>query len=113
MAADRAGISSAPIVDGHTYLVDCGRACVTQFHKAGLSFASLRGIFLTHLHADHVADYFNYFMMASTTGRKNGDVIPGQLAVYGPGPTGGLPEPFGGALWGSRARRNPHRAPSP
>ena len=49
MAADRAGISSAPIVDGHTYLVDCGRACVTQFHKAGLSFASLRGIFLTHL----------------------------------------------------------------
>ncbi|MEX5275774.1 hypothetical protein [Kocuria sp. CPCC 205261] len=96
MAADRAGISSAPIVDGHTYLVDCGRACVTQSHKAGLSFASLRGIFLTHLHADPVADYFNYFMMASTTGRKNGDVIPGQLAVYGPGPAGGLPEPFGG-----------------
>ncbi|WP_367401858.1 hypothetical protein [Kocuria marina] len=96
MAADRAGISSAPIVDGHTYLVDCGRACVIQFHNAGLSFASLRGIFLTHLHADHVADYFNYFMMASTTGRKNGEVIPGQLAVYGPGPAGGLPEPFGG-----------------
>ena len=28
---DRAGISTALVVDGHTYLVDCGRSATTQY----------------------------------------------------------------------------------
>ncbi|WP_199809315.1 MULTISPECIES: MBL fold metallo-hydrolase [unclassified Streptomyces] len=88
----RAGISTALVVDGATYVIDCGRAAVTQYMRAGLDLASLSGIFITHLHADHVADYYNFFLL--------GDSAPAQLIgpvpVYGPGPAGGLPPKFGG-----------------
>jgi hypothetical protein len=36
----RMGISGALVVDGATYLVDCGRGSVTQFVHAGLSLSS-------------------------------------------------------------------------
>ncbi|MFJ6690531.1 hypothetical protein [Streptomyces sp. NPDC091294] len=38
----RAGISSALVVDGATYVVDCGRSAVTQYIRAGLTLASRR-----------------------------------------------------------------------
>ncbi|GAA0395511.1 MBL fold metallo-hydrolase [Streptomyces luteireticuli] len=93
--ADRAGISTALIVDGRIYLVDCGRASVTQFVKAGLAFDKVRAIFLTHLHIDHVADYYNYFVLGGND--PHGPLgAPGPVGVYGPGPAGGLPPVFGG-----------------
>jgi hypothetical protein len=57
IAADRTGTSTALVVDGKVYVVDCGRSSATQYRRAGLDFADLEGIFITHLHADHVADY--------------------------------------------------------
>ncbi|MFI6495529.1 MBL fold metallo-hydrolase, partial [Streptomyces sp. NPDC050564] len=58
--AGRYGISSALVVNGKTYVVDCGRGAVTQYMRAGLSMPSLAGIFLTHLHADHMVDYYSF-----------------------------------------------------
>ena len=52
----RAGTSSALIVDGVVYVIDCGRGSPTRFAESGLDFAALGGIFLTHLHVDHVGD---------------------------------------------------------
>lgn len=95
-ATERVGISTALVVDGKTYLIDCGRSSVTQYKRSGLHYREMAGVFLTHLHADHVADYYNYFMMAGTTGEKNGDVVPTGIPVYGPGSAGGLPEALGG-----------------
>ncbi len=94
-SADRAGISTALVVDGQVYLIDAGRASVTQYAKAGLSLGALRGIFLTHLHIDHIADYFNYFVLG---GYPDEGMIgaKGPVAVYGPGPAGGLLPKFGG-----------------
>jgi ribonuclease BN (tRNA processing enzyme) len=52
----RAGISSALVVDGRVFVVDCGRGSPTAFADAGLDFARLEAVFLTHLHADHIGD---------------------------------------------------------
>ena len=51
-----AGISSALIIDGRVFVVDCGRGSPSGFADAGMDFPRLEAVFLTHLHADHVAD---------------------------------------------------------
>jgi ribonuclease BN (tRNA processing enzyme) len=52
----RAGISSALVVDGRVFVIDSGRGSPTGFADAGLDFARLEAVFLTHLHADHIGD---------------------------------------------------------
>jgi ribonuclease BN (tRNA processing enzyme) len=54
--AGRAGISSALIVDGRVFVVDCGRGSPSACAEAGLDFRRLESVFLTHLHADHIGD---------------------------------------------------------
>ena len=90
------GAASALVVDGRTHVVDCGRASVTQFAAAGLRFDSIAGIFLTHLHADHIADYYNFFMLGGHIKNQAGDHIERQVPVFGPGAAGGLQPKFGG-----------------
>lgn len=90
------GAASALVVDGRTYVIDAGRSAVTQFAAAGLRFDSIAGIFLTHLHADHIADYYNFFMMGGHIKNQNGDHIERQVPVFGPGAAGGLQPKFGG-----------------
>ncbi|WP_265443449.1 MBL fold metallo-hydrolase [Flexivirga meconopsidis] len=105
--AYRAGISTALVVDGKTYLIDCGRASVTQYKKAGLKYASLEAIFLTHLHADHIADYYNYVMLSGLPSSIDKDMIAGPVKVWGPGPAGALRPAFGGAQVPTVAPANP------
>lgn len=80
--AARFGISSALVVNGKTYVVDCGRGSLSQYVRAGLTLPSLAGIFLTHLHSDHTVDYFSYPLLSATTGAFQ------STEVYGPGPAG-------------------------
>jgi ribonuclease BN (tRNA processing enzyme) len=54
--AGRGGTSSALIVDDRVFVVDCGRGSPSAFANAGLGFARLHAVFLTHLHADHTGD---------------------------------------------------------
>ncbi|MFJ8113957.1 MBL fold metallo-hydrolase [Streptomyces sp. NPDC096132] len=84
--ASRYGISQALVVNGRTYVVDCGRGAVSQYLRAGLSMPSLAGIFLTHLHADHVVDYYAFPMLAAGAAGAQGFRSP--VDVYGPGPAG-------------------------
>ncbi|MCT9082959.1 MBL fold metallo-hydrolase [Streptomyces fulvoviolaceus] len=92
--ANRYGISSALVVNGRTYVVDCGRGAVTQYLRAGLSMPSLAGIFLTHLHADHVVDFYSFPLLAAGASGDQGFQEP--VAVYGPGPAG-IPSTVAGA----------------
>lgn len=90
----RTGTSTVLTVEGFNYVVDAGRSSVTQYLNAGLRFSSLAGMFITHLHADHLADYYNYFLLEGGQGNGFGDRLPTTpLPVYGPGPAGGLPLP--------------------
>ncbi|WP_200952565.1 MBL fold metallo-hydrolase [Agromyces sp. Soil535] len=92
----RFGISSAIVVDGNVYIIDAGRGSVSQYKRADLALASLRGIFITHLHADHVGDYFNYFLLGGNANPNVTDSVPNSTPVFGPGPAGFLPPTFGG-----------------
>lgn len=100
----RVGISTALVVDGATYVIDCGRSAATQYVRSGLTLDSLAGIFITHLHADHIADYYNFFLLGGSVPNQEGDSLAGPVPVYGPGPAGGLPLKFGG---GDAATVNP------
>lgn len=96
IVADRTGISTAVVVEGRVYLVDCGRAAVTQYVRAGLRLENLASIFLTHLHADHIADLYNFFLLGGYVPQPLKDHLAPPVDLYGPGRAGGLQPPFGG-----------------
>ncbi len=56
---DRSGPAVAVIVNGHSYLVDCGPGIVRRAAAAsnagvpGLASSDLKTVFITHLHSDH------------------------------------------------------------
>ncbi|RCW45928.1 ribonuclease BN (tRNA processing enzyme) [Halopolyspora algeriensis] len=94
--SEREGIGSAVVVDGDVYLVDFGDGSGKRFKQAALvppemrtpggfwGEEMIRAMFLTHLHSDHVADYFDYFMLGWTNGLRS---RPSQqpIQVFGPG----------------------------
>jgi ribonuclease BN (tRNA processing enzyme) len=81
----RQGISSAVTVGDHTYVVDVGHGSYTQLHRAGIN--SIEGIFITHLHSDHIAELFTLPWL-----RHGGvNALPGPIPIYGPGRAGALP----------------------
>jgi len=84
----RRGISTAIIVDGHTYLVDCGHGVGLGLAEAGVHPTSLRGIFITHQHSDHVIDLNSIMVLGGLgfRGTKNRKV-----PVFGPGDREVLP----------------------
>jgi ribonuclease BN (tRNA processing enzyme) len=94
--SDRSGIASVVRVEGRNYQVDCGYASAWQYQRAGLKRQDLAGIFITHLHADHVNDYYNTIMLGALTGLPYLDVVPDTVPAYGPGPAGALPDKWGG-----------------
>ena len=85
--AGRGGISSAVVVDGRVFVVDCGRGCPSAFVSARLDFTRLEAVFLTHLHVDHLGDLPG--MILYPWGVR-GSVPP--LRVYGPSRPAELPE---------------------
>jgi ribonuclease BN (tRNA processing enzyme) len=86
----RTGISSALVVDGHVYLIDAGHGTVDQFVRAGLPITGLTGIFVTHLHSDHITDLYSLLWL--TTGGIG--TVGHPVDVHGPGRAGYLPAPF-------------------
>jgi len=89
----RSGISSALVVGGRTYVVDCGSGVTRQLRRSRL-LGGLHRVFLTHLHSDHTCDYFNLFLLGWPILQWNPPVH-----VFGPGPAGGaaaLPPDDGG-----------------
>jgi ribonuclease BN (tRNA processing enzyme) len=81
---DRAGASTAIVVNGTPYLIDFGPGVVRRSAAAyqkgvkGLSVVNLRVAFLTHLHSDHTAGYPDLILTPWSVGRSH------PLQVYGP-----------------------------
>lgn len=80
----RAQNSSAIVVDGRTYLVDCGYGAVRNLVAAGLGYAQIASIFLTHLHDDHTSDLPALISLQWTGSRTQ------PTDVYGPYGTASL-----------------------
>jgi ribonuclease BN (tRNA processing enzyme) len=88
--AGRGGISSALVVDGRVFVIDCGRGSPSSFANLGLDFARLEAVFLTHLHADHIGDLPG--MLLYPWGGRTGDDGPlPPIRVYGPSRPAALP----------------------
>ena len=84
---NKTGISSALKIGGDVYQIDCGLGSLNAFANAGLRFDELKSMFITHLHTDHIVDYFSFFLSGGYTASKG----KAPVTVYGPGPAGGLP----------------------
>jgi ribonuclease BN (tRNA processing enzyme) len=79
VTANRTQASSAVIVDGRPYLVDCGYGALKAAVQAGLTLGSISNVFITHLHDDHTAD-IAAFLALKWTGTQN----PGEATIHGP-----------------------------
>jgi len=88
--AGRGGISSAIIVDGRVFFIDCGRGCPSAFVDAGLDFTHLDAILLTHLHGDHTGDLAGMLLYPwGVRADDHGPLAP--IRVYGPSRPHALP----------------------
>ncbi|WP_221585913.1 MBL fold metallo-hydrolase [Microbacterium sp. G2-8] len=98
---DRSGISSAVVVGDAFYVVDLGHGAIGKMAEARLSTTTgpsarpldgLAGVFLTHMHSDHLAEFSSLII----NGIWNGITDPAApVPIYGPGDRGGLPPVLG------------------
>src|SRR5882757_4499789 len=64
------GISSALKIGSDVYQIDCGLGSLNAFTNAGFRFDDLKSMFITHLHTDHMVDYFSFFISGGYTASK-------------------------------------------
>lgn len=77
-SADRAGPATAIVVGDKTYIVDAGRGVVMRLVGAKLPLATIQGVFLTHLHSDHIDDLPDLYNTPWVMGRAK------PFELYGP-----------------------------
>lgn len=76
---DRFGPSTLVETDEVTVLFDAGRGAMQRLYQLGVSTADLEGIFLTHLHSDHVVGLVDLWLTGWVVNRREEP-----LMVYGP-----------------------------
>ena len=72
------------LVDDVPYVVDCGSGVADKLVLAGVPLPSLRHVFITHHHSDHVLDYGNLLLLAWATGLQS------PVDSWGPPPLVGM-----------------------
>lgn len=76
---NRAGPATLVRAGGKTYLFDAGRAVGLRLAAAGAAWSMLDGVFLTHLHSDHITD-----LNDAITGRWVTSLATNPLPLWGP-----------------------------
>ncbi|MGH8217448.1 MAG: MBL fold metallo-hydrolase [Steroidobacteraceae bacterium] len=61
--------ASALVVDGRSYLIDCGYGAVRQLVAANVGYLHIDTVFFTHLHDDHTGDLAALFTYQWTNGK--------------------------------------------
>ena len=75
---DRAGPSTAVIVNGKYFIVDAGRSVVLRLSALQQPMPQIAAVLLTHLHSDHTSGLPDLFNTGWVMGRKQ------PLQLYGP-----------------------------
>ncbi|KAF0804312.1 hypothetical protein A6D6_03149 [Alcanivorax xiamenensis] len=70
--------STALMIGDDLYLLDAGYGASLRLVQAGIPLARLKGVFITHLHSDHVLDYPSVLMNGWASGLKH------SVRVFGP-----------------------------
>jgi ribonuclease BN (tRNA processing enzyme) len=78
--ASRSAPAQAVIVGERAYVIDCGDGVARQLTLAKIPLDSIRGVFITHQHSDHTADYGNLLLLAWTAGLRT------RVDCFGPRP---------------------------
>jgi ribonuclease BN (tRNA processing enzyme) len=76
----RSSPSTLLLIKGVPHVVDCGYGTSRQLVAAGVALSSLRYLFFTHLHSDHMIDYGPLFYNGWATGLRT------RVDAYGPPP---------------------------
>ncbi len=76
--AARSQPANVLVSDGKVYVVDAGDGAAGQLAKAGIALGDVDGIFLSHLHADHVSGLGAIIML------RLAGLTANPIAVYGP-----------------------------
>ncbi|MBI1245320.1 MAG: MBL fold metallo-hydrolase [Alphaproteobacteria bacterium] len=99
---DRRGPSNLLVARGRHYLVDCGSGVTQRLVEAGTKGAAIDALFLTHLHTDHLVDFYQLVISSWHQGRAR------PQRVFGPPGTRAFVEGTM-ALWAAeRAQRIAH-----
>src|SRR5689334_20564097 len=53
----RSNPANVLLIDGIPYVVDCGYGVAKRLEEAKVALPSIRYVFVTHLHSDHVLEY--------------------------------------------------------
>ena len=77
---NRAAPSQVIVVGDACYVIDCGNGVARQLILARLQLGSVRGVFITHQHSDHNADYGNLLWLAWASD------LTRRVETYGPPP---------------------------
>src|SRR3970040_1854089 len=75
---DRAGPSTAVVVNDKVFIVDAGRGVVMRLAATEFPLKAVRAVFLTHLHSDHISGLPDLFTSTWIFGRAS------PLDLYGP-----------------------------
>lgn len=66
---------------GQEFLIDCGNAALLQLERAGRTYRSIDGVFITHTHPDHIGDLWRLIQaLQYTPGFERGK----PLSLFGP-----------------------------
>lgn len=86
--ATRSAPAQVIVVNGAAYVIDCGNGVARQLAAAKVSLRSIRGVFVTHHHSDHNADYGTLLLLAWAAG------LTTPVDTWGPPPLERITETF-------------------
>ena len=78
--ATRSQPASALLIKNNVYIIDAGDGVATQIAKSKLDPKSIKAIFITHNHSDHVADFGTLLLRTWQSGHN------GLIQCFGPPP---------------------------
>lgn len=85
---NRAAPAQAIAIGDACYVIDCGNGVARQMVLAKLALSSIRGVFITHHHSDHNADYGNLLLLSW------GSDLATRVDTYGPPPLAEMTRQF-------------------